>query len=375
MNLRPSSADRWSVCTASPALEENYPSTASTYANEGTEAHAILEKAIKSRTRPPDDHPTVLAYDHVAPFLHGLCGSVVMSEVRLEWEGIKGTADLVVYNQDTGVMEVVDYKHGAGVLVEADSLQLAIYAAGALKILSGILSSPFEVIRTTIVQPRASHPDGPVRSVDRKLHELIDVLRPVEVAMKKIEEGGVEFSPGEKQCRFCRAKADCKALADQALEKARGYFTPENCIEVPSVTECQTLTIDQKLAVFESRDMIRDWISAIEQDIQSRILSGDKVDGYKVVAGRSNRKWGKDDAEIIGALTKEYGLKLGDIAPPKLIGPAPIEKLLKKSGRELDTFASLVVKPEGAPTVVRDNDPRPAINPAFIPVADSSILD
>jgi hypothetical protein len=376
--LRPSTAHRWAYCTKAPELEAMMPDEAatSTYAEEGTRAHEALEKSVRAKTRPEDPNVTI-AYDYVESRLSDPEWMVLPEQTVRLTDLIWGTADLVLVRLDGSELEVVDYKHGAGVLVEVPSLQLDIYAMSAVFSAEMILPK-IQKVTTTIVQPRLQHPDGPIRSTEGTPRDFMRRLEPVYSAEKVIGTKWAVFSPSEKVCQWCRAKADCPALADKALAEAKAYFTGCGAVEVPPVTEVHTLTIEQKVAIMNARELITGWLTAVEASVQRTILAGERVPGLKVVAGRSVRKWGLPEPEIIEHLKTECKLHMADFAPPKLLGPAAVEKLIdikaRNGQKKMEALKALIIKPEGAPTVVPESDPRPSIV-HFETVSNTQLLD
>jgi hypothetical protein len=216
------------------------------------------------------------------------------------------------------------------------------------------------------------HPDGPIRSHIYDIKDLMPQEEVITSTIENIESGVVSYSPGEKTCKWCRALPTCAAAGNEALERARAYFTPAGLIHTPDPQTAGALSDDERVAIFEARDFLRTWLTAVETGIQKDLLSGKQVPGLKVVAGTSRRKWGRDEEEIIDTLRGELKLKPSEFMPPKLLGPAPIEKLIdvKKRGgkKKMETLQALIVKPEGKPTVVSETDPRPSIAPHFKPL-------
>lgn len=375
--LSPSSSSRWLKCTAAPDMEFAYESKTSDYAQEGIEAHDLLERAVKSKTRPSDLEPehhaakdVDLAFDYVSERLSDPSW-IVFSETQVKLtEDCWGTADLILFKG--GYLEVVDYKHGKGIVVEVPCDQLNIYGAAAIRSMSFLLDEPIQFIKTTVVQPRAEHPEGPIRHITKNVDDLMDEIKDIETVIEFIKEGKTCYAPGDDTCRFCRASGNCSAQAEAALMKAHSYFTPTGMVATPNKDKAQVLSNEEKLAIIESAKFITTFLTAIEVSIRDALLAGEEIPGAKVVAGRSIRKWGLDEEEIIKTLKEDCKLKLSEFAPPKLLGPASVEKLIdvKKRGgkKKMEALQSLIVKPEGKPIVVSDTDPRPSIAPHFKPL-------
>lgn len=392
--LSPSGADRWATCTASSACEAKYPDQpSSSFAQEGTDAHDLLERAVKAATRPSTlepNHPACRAvdqcFDLVLPYMEDP-NFIVMSEVKVKLcEDVYGTADIVIMG--SGLLLVYDYKHGQGVVVEQPCLQLEIYAAAALKSLACMAPEPITEIETGIIQPRASHPTGPVRLKRYGVSEIREKGEMIETLAKAINEGKTKFRPSEKACKWCRASGDCSHQAELALDKAKSHFTTiddgSRVVETQASWGAAVLSVEDKVAIFEATKFITDFLKAVGVSIQSGLLAGEQIPGLKVVAGKSNRTWGEkddegnitklDDAAVLEKLTKDCKLKKTQITTEKLLGIPAIEKMIdtnKRGGaKKLEALRNIIVKPEGKPVVVSEDDARPSIAPHFTTVTD-----
>jgi RecB family exonuclease len=360
------------ACTKSVEMEEGLPDKTSVYADEGTEAHDLLEKAILAKTKPSKldaKHPAAqhadVAYDYIAKRM-GDPRYVVIAESKVSLtEDIYGTADIIVLDQKACNIEVIDYKHGMGKMVEPDCLQLMIYGAAAVQNFAWMMDSPVKTVTTTIVQPRKAHDEGPVRSVSYTIGAITDGAEQAIIKANEIKKGDTEFSPSESACQWCKAKADCPAFAEKALESIGAYFTPVGCLEVPTKDDALVLSAEKKGAVLKARGLIKSFLAAIEDDVEQTILAGGSVPGFKLVAGRSNRAWAEDEEAIIEFCKKDLKMKVGEFTKQTLLGPAPIEKHIKNLQRggkaKMELFNAKVVKPEGKPTIVPESDKRPSL--------------
>lgn len=368
----PSSGDRWATCTASHEKEAKYPNETNKYAEAGTSAHTLLENSIQRRMHPTmvdKDHEAVrgvsLAYDLVAPYF-GNKEYQVYSEVKVTLsEGCGGTADLILISPD-GEMAIIDYKNGFGI-VEADCIQLLIYSKAALLSLGFMAPKEITKVTAVIVQPNAQHPDGPIRRHERTVDQLeAEINERVLPAIETIESGLGVYAPSEKACKYCKHRGNCEALAKEALEKTQSYFTPVGALHVPVPEDVGALTMEQKVQILEARGLFNIFLSAVEKNITTTILSGTPVPGLKLVAGRSQRKWSFDtEEETVTFLKEELKFKARDIFKQKLQGPATIEKLVdpaKRGGKKKqELLKQAIMKPEGKATLVAESDKRPAI--------------
>jgi hypothetical protein len=254
-----------------------------------------------------------------------------------------------------------------GIVVEADCKQLLIYAIAAWKSLEWMAPAPIKTITTKVMQPRAVHPGGPIRSYTRTLSELLAEGEPIMGVINKINKGETEIVASEKGCKFCKHKANCEVLAEKALLGVMSHFEPTGPLNTSSPEVITRLSPEQKSSIMKARGLFKIFLAAIEDDVENTLMSGGAIPGFKLVAGRSNRCFDKGltSDQVIDILTKELKLKMSEIAPPKLSGPAPIEKLIdvtKRNGKKkLDRLNEIIVKPEGKPTVVPESDKRSPI--------------
>lgn len=371
-------------------MEEQFPEQESSAAAlEGTEAHDLLERAVKARTGPstlePEHHACKdvdLMYDMVSPFLDNP-RYVVLSEVEVHLcDDVYGTADIIIIDLQELQLAVWDYKHGRGVLVEVPAIQLDIYGAAALKSLSYLFPASMKRVVTGIVQPRAEHINGPVRQTECSAEEMTAKGEEVIAIAKKINNNEVCLVPSEGACRWCRAKKECGACADAAL-KACGFGpieakdaaapTEEAMVPGPAIA-ANDLTVHERIAIHEARGFITDFLNAVSLGLEQDILAGQDIPGMKVVAGRSIRKFDPDlsEEEIIKVLKGDCKLKPSQFSPPKLVTGPQALKLIdpKKRGgkKKLEALNAIIVKPQGKPIVVAEDDPRDSIAPHFKPV-------
>lgn len=360
--LSASSAYRWLACPPSALLSAKYEDTSSSYAQEGTAAHALAEyKVLKALGRKADDPTENLDYfneemdeatdayagyvlEQVAEAKKATTDPIVLVEQRVDFstyvpDGF-GTADALIIADDK--LSITDLKYGRGVLVEADhNPQLMCYALGAYEMFSALYD--IETVLMTIFQPRRDN----VSVFEMKASDLLDwaenTLKPkAELAA----EGKGDFTAGE-HCRFCKAKADCRARAEANLALARYDFA------LPP-----TLTDADIEAILPLLDELTSWAEDIKAYALTRAVAGKEWHGYKLVAGRSNRKYVNEDA--VAKKVSDAGFNPYE---EKLLGITAMTKLLGKNRFE-ELLSSLIEKPQGKPTLVPESDKRPAMNSA-----------
>ena len=361
--LSASSSERWLNCPPSARLCEAYEDKGSDYAAEGTDAHALCEFRLKQVLGIPTDNPieNLSWYNeemedcaagyaaYVSELLETAkltCADpVILIEQRVDFsrwvqDGF-GTADCIVIAD--GVLNIVDYKHGKGVEVSAvDNPQMMLYALGALEIFDGIYD--IDSVRMTIYQPRKSNISVCVMGKDGLLEWAQNDLT---YKAKLAYEGKGEFKAGN-HCQFCKAKANCRKRAEYNLELARYDF------EMPAL-----LGDDEVAAILTKADELVSWAGDIKDYALQKALSGTKFTGFKVVEGRSNRKY-TDEAAVAKAV-EDAGYEpyekrlLGITAMSQTLGRKKFEELL----------GGLVYKPPGKPVLVPESNKRPAMNTAI----------
>lgn len=377
--LSASGSKKWLACTPSAHLEEQFEDTSSEYADEGTFAHAVFEQELLNYLgRPVEPLPLDLLHfdsqalrDHVSDAVavaieaieatRERCKDpVILVEQRLnfsQWvpEGF-GTGDLVIIAD--GLVEIMDYKHGKGVFVDAqNNSQMRLYGLGAYTELEHLYD--IQRVRMTVLQPRMSNFGSEEISINELLHWAESYVQPRAALAWK---GDGVFVPGD-HCSdgFCRARFQCAARADHALELAKSDF---------ALTEPHLLTEAQICEVLAKGDAVAKWIG----DVQSHALEqaekhGKAWPGFKLVEGRSNRKYG--NADEVAQRLMENGVPEAVIYERSLLGISAMEKAIgKKKFAEL--LNDLVVKPSGKPTLVPVDDKRPALSSVASAAADFS---
>lgn len=361
--LGASKAHRWITCPGSIAAEAKLPDTTSAAAEEGTAAHSLAELCLRRGWAPEKflgqnvegfvvDEEMANAIAVYVDYVNSLRGDKLIEE-RVSFSayapGGFGTADALVFHE--GMLEVVDLKYGKGVRVGAEqNAQLMLYAVGAFT--EHGFDFQVDTVRMTIVQPRLDHIDSCEMRVKDLLHWANKVVRP---AAKLALSDNAPFKPSEDACRFCKAKAQCKALAEHNLGLAQLSFTDLEKDALLELAEPSLLNAAQIAELLPHLDGLVNWANAVKEHAFGVLSSGGIVPGFKLVAGRALRKWG-DEEEAEEKLADLLG---DDAFVTKLISPSQAEKKLgrKKAGEITD----LIIKPQGKPTLAPEADPRPAI--------------
>lgn len=358
--LGASAADRWMNCTPSAQLTAGMEDETTTFAAEGTAAHALCEwkvrKALKMRAgrRPTSDYWTDEMEeftDDYRDFIMDLVGQakltckdpVTLIEQHLDFscyvpDGF-GTGDfLLVADKE---LNVVDFKYGRGVAVYADhNPQMMLYALGALNLFDCLYD--IEQVTMTIFQPRLSSISTWTISAEELYKWAEEVLKPkAELAAK----GEGEFISGS-WCRFCTARNTCRARAESFLELAKMEFQPPVLLSDEEVAE-----------VIEKADELSKWASDVMAYAQAEAIeNGKHWNGYKLVEGRSTRRF--TDEKKVEEAAKGAGYT--DIYNKSLITLTAFEKLMGKDIFK-EVLGSYVTKPAGKLTLVPVSDKRPEV--------------
>lgn len=366
--LSASSAHRWLHCTGSPLLEKEFPDSTSVYAQEGTLAHELCElklmaytgeitkrkltsmknKLMKSELWQPEMDSTSEAYlDYIKDItMSYTVKPVILIEKKVDFsryvpEGF-GTADCLILAGDT--LHVVDYKHGKGVVVDADhNPQMMLYALGAMSELS--LLYRFKFVHMTIVQPRVNNISEFTMTADELTDWGKTVVKPkAEAAMS----GKGEFEAGD-WCRFCRAKRQCKTRYE-----SNDSLYPE----LSERHDPRLITLEELGDYLKRGKDMAAWLEDMKEYALSESLAGADVPGWKAVEGRGSRAF-TDTDEAVDVLIKN-GIDESVLYERRVLTLAQMEKAVgKKAFGEL--VGDLVVKNPGKPTLVEESDKRPKI--------------
>lgn len=393
--LGASSSKRWMNCPGSVQLSEGIADGTSVYALEGTAAHELGEMVIDSQLKLQGGS----AYDYVGSDIEvdrgaeGVTMITVTEEmatavdvlVKHVWnrydelldldedaeiflertfdlsplnppEPMFGTADVTIWCPNLNHLEVIDYKHGQGVVVEVErNSQLMMYGLGAA-VSQGTIPA---TVTLSIVQPRVEHPDGNVRSYTMGRDELIEFKNELFAAAEATHEPGAPLSVGD-WCKFCRARAVCPAQLQYAQDAAMVEFNiqpePELADKLPTPS---LLGMDQVADIVARAPIMMDWLRSVESHALTVLQHGGTVPGYKLVEGRTNRRW--VDAERAEKVLTRLGMKKADRTTSKVISPNQAEKKLKALGLDPAKLEQHWEKPQGQPKMAPVQDRRPEL--------------
>lgn len=388
--LGASSAHRWLNCPGSARLTENMPDAPSPYAEAGRLAHEIAELKARNYFIEPMpkrsfnaklkqlkesehydksmDGATDEYLEHLkARAMSYASAPTVALEVQVDFSDVVpegfGTADCVMIGD--GHLDVVDYKNGAGVVVEAENNpQMLLYAWGALNYFRPIFGDSIQTVHMSIVQPNA----GGVREWETAVDQLTEWVDNYAWPQAKKAWGGVrEFHAGD-WCKFCKAKATCteraKAMFDVEpyVGRAPSGYDEEATLYADGKEVCTTLSDSQIGDILTRGKDVAAWLKDLEAYALSASLEGRPIPGWKAVEGRGSREWnGGSDAAF--AALEERGVAEAMLYERKPVSVAGLEKAL---GKKVFAEAAdgLWTKTPGKPTLVPESDRRPPYNPA-----------
>lgn len=358
--LSPSGSHRWLACPPSARLEAMFPDTTSEVAEEGTLAHHIAEVSLKRSIGAIDSNTAAILLqratthvnysfemtDYVDTYISAIAevmnfNSKIYVEYKVDLSafvpGCYGTVDACVINGET--LHVFDLKYGKGVKVDADeNPQLMMYALGVIS--DAEINANIKDVICHIVQPRlSSHSTYYITSAELTAWGN----RTLRHAAIEAYTGGGEFSTGE-HCRFCKAKGVCRKLANECSginDKEVAVLTPQE--------------ISDKLAILPS---VEAWCAALKEQALRSALNGIAIPKYKLVEGKSSRKF-TDEAALLKALIAN-GIDEKVVTKTTLVTLGELEKLLGKKAFAND-YGKFIIKPQGKPSLVPEDDKREAI--------------
>jgi len=400
--LSPSKRSRWALCPGSIREEAKYPDEGSgPAAIDGTHSHTLLEHCIKNGLSDPMEQVGETFTDHEGTFVvdadraarvktaieyireQSLGGMLtVVSEEKVDPEhllgrkDLSGTVDCQILGPDW--LELIDYKDGMGIVTAEGNLQLEQYAYGVLagcKLpVNGVY--PFEYVKMTIIQPKlALKGMKPITSHTVTVRSLLDNMGTIIAQAAATDAPDAPLVPGESQCKFCRAKGSCNALASNVMKEVGIMFQPvvTQTLDVAQQSadkDPSTMDDAQIRQIMEAAPLMRQLLEGVEKEAQRRLEMGQVIPGLKLVHGRGSRAWALPEDQMAEKLIK-MGIPKTAIYETKLVTPAKAEKLTweKRDGtkvaltdRQLQRMEQeYVTKLAGKLTVAPESDSRPAV--------------
>jgi len=362
-----SNSKRRMACPGSLKAEERFPDESSPFAELGTAAHELGEHCLENNIEDValciggsfNDH---IVDDNMATAVQTYVNFVRATEaeeapalLRLEQRfsledldppmPMFGTSDCTIYGKETGNLWIIDYKHGQGVAVDVeDNAQLKYYALGAVLKIGN--KAPINQVHTAIVQPRASHRDGSIRTYSYTKDEILDFGTDLIDAAHAALAPDAPLIAGD-HCKFCKAAGVCSALRGNALAVAQDEFGV-----IKSVDD---LTPEEIGAYMDKLPLVEEWIKSLRRHAHTMLEAGTSVPGFKLVEKRPTRRW-KNQEELLDWAASE-NLEDEEIFEKKIKSPAQIEKVVGKKNVPSD----LIMSVSTGLSMVPDTDRRPPV--------------
>jgi hypothetical protein len=401
--LSPSKRSRWALCPGSIREEAKYPDEGSgPAAIDGTHSHTLLEHCIKAGLTDPHDQVGETFTDHEGAFkvdadraarvktaidyirersMNGMFKVISEQKVDPKFllgrDDLSGTVDCQIIGPDW--IELIDYKDGMGVVTAEGNMQLEQYAYGVLAELklpvNGAYPFDLDQVRMTIIQPKLSLKGmAPITFSEVPVSNLMANMGTIIAQAAATDKPDAPLVPGDSQCKFCRAKGSCAALASNVMKEMGVMFQPVT--QLPDVAQQSankdpsTMDDAQIAQIMEAAPLMRQLLEAVEKEALRRMESGQIIPGLKLVNGRGSRAWALPEDQMAEKLIK-MGIPKTAVYETKLVSPAKAEKLTweKRDGtkvtltdRQLKTMETeYVVKMAGKLTVAPESDERKAV--------------
>ncbi len=400
LDLIPSSAERWTTCTASPQfLMDNWdklPQSDTVFSKEGTTAHEVAAATLEGREPDTKDSYKCPTPVDKAMRWHGWNYAEYVNDLRVDEESVllierklplwympgrNAIVDAAVINSDS--MHIVDYKYGAGVVVATEgNLQLVIYAYNIAKTLDAFPADDFPVT-LHIYQPRGrASEDAPVHKWETTWGVIKSIGDRIAATAEDIQHGNLfpefqpVFAPSEKACQWCGAKGFC-AARQQSFAKD---FEPLAVIDdkPKQLPTAQAMDDAQLAAIVQHGDTITKWVKDVKEYALQRMRAGGTIPGFKLVLSRGGNRYWSDPVRAAKLLIKDSVLRDEEVWEKSVISPSQVEKLIGKNKFPKDVF-NLIAKPQGQPVIAPMEDKREACSieaaNEFEVIADYSIED
>lgn len=405
----PSQIERIELCPGSVNLLERTPARLpSKYAQEGTEAHDVLHVALSNGIRDAKlakEESYVFHKDFEADFYYSIQATLnyvydildtypdavmwleqfvdVPSKAAPGEAG--GSADIIIWIPSQRRLYVIDFKHGSGVVKEAERLPQAMqYGAGVLYG-SDMIDTPngvekdIDVVTLVVAQPRAFHSDGSIRDWDTTPFELYEYLEDMDEVIRKAQQPNAPLVPGETQCMFCDARTTCPARETMALQKINTQFGNIRDVIEAKIPNVKDLDVTRLSHIRAWKPFIEKFFDDVENHMHELMRGGFDVPGWKLVETQAKREWYGDEDMLAPRLAALAQVPVTDVIRMKLITITEAERLVvdrykqnagrgkKKQAAEdaKAAFAHLTIKKSsGSLTIAPADDPRPAVNRA-----------
>lgn len=375
LDLNPSSAERWTTCTASPQFimdnADKLPPHDNAFNQEGTTAHEVAAAMLEDRLPrvndkyycpvPINGEMRMLAWGYME-YVRDLLepdGKLLTEQKLPLWyiPGRNAIVDAAVINEDS--LHIVDYKYGAGIVVNPENnLQCAIYAACVGKHLNLVLNESFPVFMH-ICQPRGrAAAEGAEHMWKTTWGELLNLTLVISKAAEEIltPPNNLTFAPSEKACQWCPAKGFCSERQRVLTSDIDALATIDSTNK--TLPPVKAISVKQLCAILKHEAQIVKWLKDAKAYAYEHMKAGNKLPGYKLVMSRQGNRYWSDPKRAAKALLAETHLRREEVIVEDVISVAEAEKLLGKNNFPADV-SDLISRPPGSPMIAPEDDKRP----------------
>lgn len=253
-----------------------------------------------------------------------------------------GTCDCTILQGKEA--DIIDYKYGQGVPVEAENNpQMMLYALGVVNDFA--IAYDIENVNMHIYQPRINNISTSSIAVKDLMIWASTLVKPVAQMAAKGE--GV-YNAGA-HCRFCPHAGRCRELNRSCTEFVNTHGMK---VGVPVLADWEIAD------VLQMEPIISLWLRRVKDQALTSLLDGKEIPGFKCVEGKmGNRKW-TDEVKVAETL-RDAGFDLNDITETKLLSPAAMDKSIGKK-KVAELLEELIDRSPGSPIIAPETDSRPA---------------
>jgi hypothetical protein len=357
----------------------------SKYALEGTKAHEMLEEKLRQYisigkyfyTNDNDNKDMADSVSECISYVKNILDNFPGAQIYIEQElkmrdflfDFGGTVDILIYEPTMGILWVIDFKYGAGEVVEiTNNTQIKSYALLAI---NNLKLNPLMIIGV-IIQPRAFHEEGRIRETTWSYEDVNSFFLEINKSIQKCEKPDAPLIPGQSQCRWCPAKSICPAVEAKALSVVADTFKDIKQVTSLALPDVKSLPLDRIAYVLSAAPLLTDWLKEIEEIALSYAREGIEIPGHKLVHAWGRRKWFGRDDELAATLMRLLEVDIDQVAPRALITITAAETELKRKFKSQNVGGSAKAAASAATqTISAMCLKEPSTSTTLVPISDS----